>query len=176
VICYPIRSGELYNIFAGHVSEEWVEESWVVPSSVAELLAAYRGWNEALLAMLGKVEQCFKWGIRDRDPLPYWTRGRITLLGDAAHPMMPTLAQGAAMALEDAYAVARNLARHGDDAEQGLAAYESERLPRARAVQLQARQQFHNNRKNPAPPPLSRDWIFAHDATADAPELGVAAR
>jgi len=176
VICYPIRSGELYNIFAGHVSEEWVEESWVVPSSVAELLAAYRGWNEALLAMLGNVEQCFKWGIRDRDPLPHWTRGRITLLGDAAHPMMPTLAQGAAMALEDSYAVARNLSRHGADPERGLKAYESERLPRARAVQLQARQQFQNNRKNPAPPPLSRDWIFAHDATADAPELGAAAQ
>ncbi|MFL6931631.1 MAG: FAD-dependent monooxygenase [Xanthobacteraceae bacterium] len=176
VICYPIRSGELYNIFAGHVSEEWVEESWVVPSSVAELLAAYRGWNEALLAMLGNVEQCFKWGIRDRDPLPHWTRGRITLLGDAAHPMMPTLAQGAAMALEDAYAVARNLARHRANSEQGLKAYESERLPRARAVQLQARQQFQNNRTNPAPPPLSRDWIFGHDATADAPELGAAAQ
>jgi len=175
VICYPIRSGELYNIFAGHVSEEWVDESWVVPSTVDELLAGYRGWNEALLAMLGNVEQCFKWGIRDRDPLPHWMRGRITLLGDAAHPMMPTLAQGAAMALEDAYALARNLARCRPDVEQGLAAYQSERLPRARAVQLQARQQFHNNRRNPAPPPLSRDWIFAHDATADALELGAAA-
>ena len=175
VICYPIRSGELYNIFAGHVSEAWVDESWVVPSTVDELLAGYRGWNEALLAMLGNVEQCFKWGIRDRDPLPHWMRGRITLLGDAAHPMMPTLAQGAAMALEDAYALARNLARCRPDVEQGLAAYQSERLPRARAVQLQARQQFHNNRRNPAPPPLSRDWIFAHDATADALELGAAA-
>ncbi|MFL4980578.1 MAG: hypothetical protein ACJ8FV_19085, partial [Xanthobacteraceae bacterium] len=60
--------------------------------------------------------------------------------------------------------------------ERGLKAYESERLPRARAVQLQARQQFQNNRKNPAPPPLSRDWIFGHDATADAPELGAAAQ
>jgi salicylate hydroxylase len=176
VICYPIRSGEIYNIFAGHVSEDWVDESWVVPSSVAELTAAYAGWNEALLTMLSNVEQCFKWGIRDRDPLPHWTHGRITLLGDAAHPMMPTLAQGAAMALEDAYAVARNLARHRGDPEQALAAYESERLPRARDVQLQARRQFHNNRKNPAPPPLSRDWIFAHDATADVPELGAAAR
>jgi 2-polyprenyl-6-methoxyphenol hydroxylase-like FAD-dependent oxidoreductase len=175
VICYPIRKGELYNIFAGHVSEDWVDESWVVPSGIAELLTAYAGWNEALLGMLSKVEQCFKWGIRDRDPLPHWTRGRVSLLGDAAHPMMPTLAQGAAMALEDAYAIARNLARHRGDAETGLKAYESERLPRAREVQLQARQQFQNNRKNPAPPPLSRDWIFAHDATVDAPELDVAA-
>ena len=175
VICYPIRSGDIYNIFAGHVSEEWAEESWVVPSSVGELLAAKSGWNEALLGMLAKVEQCFKWSIRDRDPLPHWTRGRITLLGDAAHPMMPTLAQGAAIALEDAYALARNLARHGEAPERALAAYEAERLPRARAVQLQARQQFANNRKTPAPPPLTRDWIFAHDATLEAPQGAAAA-
>jgi salicylate hydroxylase len=168
VICYPIRGGETYNIFAGHVSEEWVDESWVVPSSVHELLTGYSGWNEALLDMLSKVEQCFKWGIRDRDPLPQWTRDRVTLLGDAAHPMMPTLAQGAAIALEDAVSLARNLARHRDDPAAGLSAYERERLPRARAVQLQARRQFHNNRQNPAPPPLSRYWIFAHDATVDA--------
>jgi 2-polyprenyl-6-methoxyphenol hydroxylase-like FAD-dependent oxidoreductase len=165
VICYPIRGGKLYNIFAGHVSEQWVEESWSVPSSVDELLAGYRGWNEALLDMLAQVEHCFKWGIFDRDPLPCWTRGRATLLGDAAHPMMPTLAQGAAITLEDAYALARNLARH-DDPVEALAAYEAERRPRASKVQLQAREQFQNNRKVPAPPPLSRDWIFAHDATA----------
>jgi salicylate hydroxylase len=90
-------------------------------------------------------------------------------MGDAAHPMMPTLAQGAAIALEDAFALARTLARHRDHPEHGLTAYEAERLPRARAVQLQARQQFLNNRMNPAPPPLSRDWIFAHDATAEEP-------
>lgn len=165
VICYPVRGGKLYNIFAGHVSEQWVEESWSVPSSVDELLAGYRGWNEALLDMLAQVEHCFKWGIFDRDPLPCWTRGRATLLGDAAHPMMPTLAQGAAITLEDAYALARNLARH-DDPVEALAAYEAERRPRASKVQLQAREQFQNNRKVPAPPPLSRDWIFAHDATA----------
>jgi salicylate hydroxylase len=164
VICYPIRSGQTYNIFAGHVSEAWVEESWSVPSCVEELLAGFAGWNSALLDMLSQVRECYKWGIRDRDPLPRWTFGRITLLGDAAHPMMPTLAQGAAMALEDAYAVARNLARYRDDLAQGLAAYDAERIPRASRVQLQARRQFHNNRLSPAPAPLSRDWIFEHDA------------
>jgi salicylate hydroxylase len=167
VICYPIRGGETCNIFAGHVSDAWVEESWSVPSSVDELLAGYAGWNPALLEMLSHVRECFKWGIRDRDPLPRWRFGRITLLGDAAHPMMPTLAQGAAIALEDAYAVARHLARCRDDPARALAAYEAERLPRASKVQLQARQQFLNNRLSPAPPPLSRDWIFAHDATQD---------
>jgi salicylate hydroxylase len=166
VICYPIRGGELYNIFAGHVSERWVEESWSVPSSVDELIAGFRGWNEALIEMLGHVQHCFKWGIRDRDPLARWIAGRIALLGDAAHPMMPTLAQGAAITLEDAYAFARNLARH-DDPREAIAAYEAERLPRASKVQAQAREQFRNNRKTPAPPPLSRDWIFAHDATLE---------
>jgi salicylate hydroxylase len=169
VICYPIRGGNLYNIFAGHVSEEWVEESWSVPSSIDELLAGYSGWNAALLEMLAHVQHCYKWGIRDRDPLPRWTSGRITLLGDAAHPMMPTLAQGAAITLEDAYALARNLTRHDDPAD-GLTAYEAERRPRASRVQLQAREQFRNNRKSPAPPPLSRDWIFAHDATVESVE------
>jgi salicylate hydroxylase len=170
VICYPIRGGELYNIFAGHVSEAWVDESWSVPSSIAELLAGYAGWNEALLEMLSHTMQCFKWGIRDRDPLASWTSGPIALLGDAAHPMMPTLAQGAAITLEDAYVLARALARHRDDPLAGLAAYEAERLPRARDVQLQARQQFQNNRKTPAPPPLSRHWIFEHDATREPVE------
>jgi 2-polyprenyl-6-methoxyphenol hydroxylase-like FAD-dependent oxidoreductase len=167
VICYPIRGGALYNIFAGHVTEEWVDESWAVPSSIDELLAGYRGWNPALLEMLTHVRECYKWGIRDRDPLPRWTEGAITLLGDAAHPMMPTLAQGAAQSIEDGFALARNLARHAEPLA-GLAAYEAERRPRASRVVLQAREQFQNNRKNPAPPPLPREWIFGHDATVDA--------
>jgi salicylate hydroxylase len=167
VICYPIRGGELYNMFVGRVSTEWAEESWTAPSTPQEMLTAFAGWNDALLEMLSKVQHVFKWGIYDRDPLTQWTRGRISLLGDAAHPMMPTLAQGASITLEDAYALARNVARHSDDPRQGLVAYERERIARARRVQLQAREQFDNNRKVPAPPPLSRDWIFEHDATAE---------
>jgi salicylate hydroxylase len=172
VICYPIRGGALYNIFAGHVTDEWVDESWAVPSSIDELLAGYRGWNPALLEMLAQVSDCYKWGIRDRDPLPRWTVGTVTLLGDAAHPMMPTLAQGAAISLEDGFALARHLVQHRDDPARGLAAYEAERRPRASRVVLQAREQFQNNRKNPAPPPLPRDWIFAHDATVDTVPAG----
>jgi salicylate hydroxylase len=167
VICYPIRGGNLYNMFVGRVSSEWAEESWTAPSTKEEMLTAFAGWNEALLGMLGNVEHVFKWGIYDRDPLTHWTRGRVTLLGDAAHPMMPTLAQGASITLEDAYTFARNVARCASDPAAALKAYESERIDRARRVQLQARDQFNNNRKRPAPPPLSRDWIFEHDATAE---------
>jgi salicylate hydroxylase len=165
VICYPIRGGELYNLFVGHFTSDWVEESWTVPSSVESILEAHEGWNPALLALLAKVQNPFKWGIYDRDPLPRWSVEGITLLGDAAHPMMPTLAQGAAITLEDAISVARHLNRESDCA-LALQAYADERLPRARGVQLQSRQQFDEFRMTPPRVPLSRDWIFEHDVTA----------
>lgn len=168
VICYPIRGGALYNIFAGHVTDEWVEESWSAPSTIDELLGAYAGWNDALLAMLAQTTQCFKWGIYDRDPLDHWTVGRVTLLGDAAHAMMPTLAQGAGQSIEDGYTLARLLDAERGDVVGALAAYDAERAAHAGRVQLQSRQQFLNNQKVPPPPPLSRDWIFAHDATRDS--------
>lgn len=117
--------------------------------------------------MLGNVETCYKWGLYDRDPLPTWTVGRVTLLGDAAHPMMPTLAQGAAISMEDGYALARHLAYHPDAVPQALAAYNAERVPRATKVQLKAQIQFENNMKVPAPLALDRSWIFTRDVTRD---------
>jgi salicylate hydroxylase len=167
VICYPIGKGDMINLFCGHVTDQWVEESWSVPSTQGELIDAYAGWNEALLGIFRHVEHVFKWGIHDRDPVPEWTRGRVTLLGDAAHPTMPTLAQGGNMAIEDGYVLARNLARHGDDVEAGLNAYVVERQPRTARVTLQSRQQFANNRKVPPPPFLDRTWIFTFDATRE---------
>ncbi len=172
VICYPIGGkGDVLNIFGGHVSAQWVEESWSVPSSRDELIAAKAGWNEALLDMFRHVEHVFKWGIYDRDPLPEWTRGRVTLLGDAAHPTMPTLAQGANMAIEDGYVLARDLVRHSDGIDTALKAYVTERQPRTAQITLQSRQQFANNRKVPPPPFLDRSWIFTFDATRDQAAL-----
>jgi salicylate hydroxylase len=166
VICYPIGvNGDRLNIFGGHVTTEWVEESWSVPSSREELIAAKAGWNEALLAMFRHVDQVYKWGIYDRDPLPQWTRGRVTLLGDAAHPTMPTLAQGANMAMEDGYVLARLLARHGDDVEAALKAYPVERKPRTDWVTMKSREQFANNRKASPPPFVDRTWLFVNDVT-----------
>ena len=173
VICYPIGvNGDRLNIFGGHYTREWVEESWSVPSSREELIAAKAGWNEALLEMFRHVEQVFKWGIYDRDPLPQWSRGRVTLLGDAAHPTMPTLAQGANMAIEDGYVLARNLVRHGDDIARALDAYAAERKPRTDWVTLKSREQFANNRKVPPPPFVDRTWLFVNDVV---PEEGVRA-
>ncbi len=167
VICYPIGDGSVLNIFAGHVTDQWVEESWSVPSSQEELLAAYEGWNEALLDMFRNVQHVYKWGIYDRDPVPEWTRGRVTLLGDAAHPTMPTLAQGGNMAIEDGFVLARNLHHHRDDIHAAFRAYVAERQPRTARVTLQSRQQFANNRKVPPPPFLDRTWIFTFDATKE---------
>jgi salicylate hydroxylase len=167
VICYPIGDGSMLNIFAGHVTDQWVEESWSVPSSQQELLDAYAGWNEALLGMFREVHQVYKWGIYDRDPVPEWTSGRVTLLGDAAHPTMPTLAQGGNMAIEDGFVLARNLAKQGHDVAAGLRGYVAERQPRTARVTLQSRQQFANNRKVPPPPFLDRTWIFTFDATKE---------
>lgn len=169
LITYGIRSGDYLNIFAGRVSETWADESWAVPSSTKEMVEAYAGWDDAVLEMLGAVENCYKWGIYDREPLLSWTERRIALLGDAAHPMMPTLAQGAAQAMEDGCALARVLAQYSDDPEAALKAYDRERQPRGKRVQLQARDQFNNNRKPVAPPPISVDWIYSYDASSEQP-------
>jgi salicylate hydroxylase len=167
VICYPIGKGDMLNMFVGHVTEEWVEESWSVQSTTDELIEAHSGWNEALIGMFRQVQHVYKWGIYDRDPVPEWRRGRVTLLGDAAHPTMPTLAQGGNMAIEDGYVLARNLDRHGSDVEAGLAGFVAERRPRTARITLQSRQQFENNRKVPPPPFLDRTWIFTFDATRE---------
>ena len=166
VICYPIGDGERLNIFAGHVSEKWVEESWTAPSTKEELIAEHAGWNEALLEIYSHVGEVFKWGVFDRDPRPEWRSGRVVLLGDAAHPTMPTLAQGANMAIEDGYVIARRLHENRGDLAAGLKAFVAERQPRTARVTLQSRQQFANNRMVPPPMPISRDWIFEHDVTA----------
>ena len=175
VICYPIGvNGDRLNIFGGHVTDQWVEESWSVPSSREELIAAKAGWNEALLEMFRHVEHVFKWGIYDRDPLPQWTRGRVTLLGDAAHPTMPTLAQGANMAMEDGYVLARLLSRHGGDIETALQIYPTLRKPRTDWVTLKSREQFMNNRKASPPPFVDRTWLFVNDVVREEGALAPA--
>lgn len=167
VVCYPISAGKVFNIFCGHVGGRWADKSWTVPSSLGEVLEAYDGYHETLIAMFHEVDpqQWFKWGVFDRDPLSRWTIGRITLLGDAAHPMLPTLAQGAAMAIEDGFALARHLSRQSDDPITALLAYEEERRAYTARTQLQAREQFDLNQAVPPKPRASRDWLFAHDVT-----------
>lgn len=167
VLFYPLRGGELLNIFAGRVSkDDWAEENWAVPSGIEEMLTAYAGWHPGMLHVLSQAREVYKWGIRDRDPLDSWVQGRIALLGDAAHPMMPTLAQGAAISMEDGYALAHFIGQDRDDPQEALAAYERERQPRASRVQIQARNQFLNNQLTPPPLPLPVDWIYGYDVAS----------
>jgi salicylate hydroxylase len=166
MLFYPLRAGQLLNFFAGRYTDEWAEESWTVPSSRAELLAAFKGWPAERIRVCDLIVDIYKWAFFDRDPLARWSRGNVSLLGDAAHPMMPTLAQGAAITIEDAYVLARYLSDRTLSPADALREYEAERIGRASRVQILAREQFDDNRKVPPPPPRDRTWIFRHDVTA----------
>lgn len=180
---YYVRNGTLINFVAVRETATSTAESWTALSSREELLAAYEGWNPRLRLLLGASEHYYKWGLFDRDPFPRWSEGRITLLGDAAHPMLPFLGQGAAQAMEDAYALARLLDGAGDVAA-ALRRYEAARIGRTARIQLGARargQQMHLatpwqrfkrdlNYKlqgwlKPKLPANQADWIFRYDVT-----------
>jgi salicylate hydroxylase len=177
VICYPIGDGTRLNIFVGRHSADWVEESWTIPSSPAELLEAFKGWDPAMLRMFEKVEHCYKWGIFDREPHTEWTAGRIVLLGDAAHPTMPTLAQGANMAIEDGYVLARCIDQGLGDLKGALRNFVRERQPRTSRITLQSREHYENAMAVPPRPLMDRSWIFEFDPTRDpveTPQRGAA--
>jgi salicylate hydroxylase len=185
VVHYLVRGGTLVNFVAVYETEAWTDESWSIRADRSELLATYGDWDERLLKVFAAAEQCFKWALYDRDPLPRWSSGRITLLGDAAHPMLPFLAQGAAMAIEDGFAVARALSGQSDDPAAALASYEKLRLGRTAKVQLGARERartmhlrspiarfrrdlgfFIQGLRDPVMTSHRAEWIFGHDVTA----------
>lgn len=137
VVMYPVSAGRRVNVVAYVESDHWFEESWYLPATHDEVHRAYPGWDPLIHELIDKAEFINKWAMFGRDPLPRWTKGRITLMGDAAHPMLPFLAQGAVMAIEDAYALGTLLAKL--PAPTALAKYEALRLPRATMVQQAAR-------------------------------------
>jgi salicylate hydroxylase len=133
-----VRPGQLINWIAHRTTDIWAEEAWSVPGDKQELMDAFKGWHPSLLELFEATDQCYKWAIFDRDPLPRWSVGRTTLLGDAAHPMLPFLAQGGAMAMEDGLVLAHAL-QAGGDVVQALRTYESLRKARTTRVQLGSR-------------------------------------
>lgn len=139
VLRYPVRGGALHNYAIFVETAAWQEESWSTPSTTAELLAHL---DQACASVRALVEATpaawlFKWALFAREPLASWTAGRVTLLGDAAHAMLPFMGQGAATALEDALVLARALADL--PAGEALARYEAARRARTAMVQLQSR-------------------------------------
>ncbi len=136
-VTYPLRGGRLLN-FVGLVREDWRKEGWTEPGDPAALRALFSGWAPPLARILAAVEAPFRWALFDRPPLPRWSDGAAVLLGDAAHPMLPSLAQGAAQALEDAVALAARLDRAAD-VPAALRAHFAARIGRVTRVQAEAR-------------------------------------
>jgi salicylate hydroxylase len=140
LVHYPVRGGELINIVA-IAGDAWQGEGWSAPGARDELLKRFGklSWGHAAQSILQAPESWLKWALFDRPPLRRWGQGHMTLLGDAAHPMLPFLAQGAAMAIEDAMVLADCLAASPDHPSQALGQYETLRRARTGRVQRTAR-------------------------------------
>jgi salicylate hydroxylase len=178
-LVFPVRANTLVNYVGFLQADQPASESWSAPGDPATLAQAFSGWDPLVEAIIAQVETTFWWGLYDREPLPTWTHGRLTLLGDAAHPMLPHVGQGANQAIEDAVVLARLLA--GADAQTAplaLARYEQVRRAHTARVQGSSRrngaaydastadlsqrdQQLSNQARD-------RAWMWDYDAEAAA--------
>ena len=139
VVHYPVRGGDLMNLVAV-ATGEWQAEDWNAPATPGEIAATFADVAPDLRRVLAMPREWSKWGAADRPPVMGWGSGPVTLIGDAAHPMLPYLAQGAAAALEDAVVLGRTLAQPRPVAD-SLRGYESERFRRTARLQRESRRQ-----------------------------------
>ncbi len=182
---YLVRGGRLVNFVALVDQDSWTRESWTEPADVADVLDAFEGWHPQVRSILGAVDEAFVWGLFDHPPMEHWSAGRVTLLGDACHAMLPFWAQGAAQAIEDGAVLAACLAKiDGPDISEALRLYESLRLPRASRVQAASKQNKTRFHLPDGPQQRERDaqlgdastdwflkaiaWVYGHDAEAEA--------
>ncbi|MBV9561343.1 MAG: FAD-dependent monooxygenase [Bradyrhizobium sp.] len=178
-ICFPVSQGRLINIVAFVPSPRDMEESWFAAGDISALVAEFDGWDAPVCDLIAALDETFRWGIYDRPALPYWSRGCVTLLGDAAHPMVPHFGQGAGQAIEDGFALAVLLehATH-DEMPARLKAYQDLRLERTSRVQAASRLagQFYRSVGGDATEQAQRmrswmseaEWIFPYDVEAAA--------
>ena len=161
IVLYPLRGEELINVVCHYDDDTYRHESWVTECSREEVLQRYAGWHESLLRLFAAGDTWYKWALYDRDPIPQWTRGRVTLLGDAAHAMLPYLGQGACQALEDGAVLATALTAEAADPPTGLARYERTRRPRASQVVLTSRERGLSNHLTSRWAAWQRDLLIA---------------
>ena len=179
VVHYWVSGGRMMNVVCVVEHGDWTRESWTDKGEVTDVLARYEGWHPTVRGLIGAFPETFIWALHDRAELPGWSAGRVTLLGDACHPMLPMMAQGAAQAIEDGAALAALLRAMPDDIAGALARYEAFRKPRATKLQQASaanRTRFHlpdgdAQRDRDAALATSGDrsienirWLYAHDA------------
>jgi salicylate hydroxylase len=168
-LTYYVADGRLVNWVGFTPSDGWREESWSARGDRDEALALFAGWHPEVRDVIAGTEAIFRWALFDRPPLETWTRGRVTLLGDAAHPMLPFRGQGAAQSIEDGFVLARCLAANRDDPEQAIAGYATRRRERTAALQAasreagDSRQRSARMRADRAGQVADYDWVWGYD-------------
>jgi salicylate hydroxylase len=161
IVTFPLNQGKDVFIFATTAQDSWHLESWTAPGSVDELRAQYADYHPEARALLDACDTVLKTALYERDPMPAWTQGRLALLGDAAHPMLPFMAQGAGMAIEDAVVLARHLeGARAENMGAALARYAAARMERTARIQLGSR---GNNWLRDGG---NADWVYGYDAWA----------
>lgn len=183
-VTYRLRRGTLANFVGVVESDETAEESWSATGARELALENFKGWDPVILRIIDEAPQLMRWALYDRPELNKWHEGRAVLLGDACHPMLPFLAQGAVMAIEDAFVLAKCLTS-GADITEALNTYEALRKPRTTRVQTVARQNaslFHRSNNfyqlgTYAPMWMAgkflpevvhgrHDWLYGYDVTS----------
>ena len=171
VVHYPLRAGKVMNFVGSFERSDWRVESWTARGTQEELRADYAGWHDDVHALIRNIPIPYKWALMVRAPMERWTIGRVSLLGDACHSMVPFLAQGANMAIEDGFILARALTEGSGGIPERLLRYENARRERTRrAVEGSAAniQRFHN--KALADPARAREYVSREWAGAPIAE------
>ena len=161
IVVYGMRRGELINVVSHYDDETYKHESWITQCDRDEVIERYSGWHESLERLFSAGELWYKWALYDRDPIPRWTSGRASVLGDAAHPMLPYLGQGACQSMEDGCVLAAALAANPDDMPAGLELYERARRPRASRVVITSRERGVDNHLTSPLAAWRRDLMIA---------------
>tara|TARA_B100000886_G_scaffold203232_1_gene140400 strand:- start:170 stop:1327 length:1158 start_codon:yes stop_codon:yes gene_type:complete len=144
IVHYPISKGNKINFVAIRKQKKWEHESWISKGNMHELLSVFSMWNENVIELLSKSENLHKWGLYERKPIKKLVKGNLLLMGDAAHPMLPFLAQGSCLAIEDAYSFSE-LLKKNRDLKKSLYNYQKLRLKRGNKIQFRSRIQGYTN-------------------------------